>query len=288
MHINGTNKRFTDMRLIFALMLIASMAAAFYPTFSWMFERFLEPDSQYSHGFLIPLASAFLIWGKRKELAKLPAGSSIWGLFLLIFGLILHIISWSVFKIGFVSGISFIITIYGLCLYLIGPAKMKAIAFPLVFLVFMVPLPKVALIGITFKLKMLAASSSSLLISLTPLKLIHAGSMFYLPGGEVLAVGNECSGINSLISIITLSVFLAYLGKTPFFKRILFIVLSIPVAVAANVCRIMFLIVAAYIYGVAATLKSILHLGAGITLWMTALAMMAGIWRLVNWDPKKL
>lgn len=89
------------------------------PTFFWMKYRFLEEESNYSHGFLIPIVSLFLIWRMRDELKQIPITSSPKGLILFCAGLLLHLISRS-FLIDFVSGFSLIIVIFGLCLYLLG------------------------------------------------------------------------------------------------------------------------------------------------------------------------
>jgi exosortase len=267
------------------LSICAVFAVIFYPTFLWLFERFFEEDSYYSHGFLIPLVTLFLIWGKKMELKTAPVEPAPIGLAITVFGLFLQVVSWGIFKIGFISGISCVITLFGIVLYVNGYRKTRIILFPLLFLLLMLPAPKVFLIGLTFNMKMLAASLAVKTASLMNFTVERAGSMIYLPNG-VLTVDNECSGINSLISIFTLSLIFGYITEKSILKRLLFVLVSLPVALFANICRVIFLMLAAYIYGIKAASIGILHYGAGMVLWAVALLALITIWRGFRWKEQ--
>ena len=91
-------------RTVLLTLIIIALIVAFYPAITWMFARFTENDSYYSHGFIIPLITAFLLWRKRAVLAALPASSSLAGLGLLLAGLALYGAGWFVFRIGFAAG----------------------------------------------------------------------------------------------------------------------------------------------------------------------------------------
>jgi exosortase len=264
---------------------VAGFCVVFYPTFTWMYQRFNEPESYYGHGFLIPLIVAYLIWDKRRQLAAIPASCSRAGLALLVVSLAVHLVA-LFFKVGFVSGIALVGTLCGFAWYVYGSRRFSILLFPLLFLLLMVPLPKVLLIAITFKLKMLAAAIAAWLMSFTSLNIVHSGSRFILPNG-VLAVENECSGINSLISMLTLSILFAYFAEKSALKRTLFVLASLPVAIVANVCRIIFLILAAYIYGIGAVKNGLLHYGDGIVMWVAALFFLYMLWRFFQWDRHK-
>jgi len=163
--------------------------------------------------------------------------------------------------------------------------KTRIILFPLLFLLLMVPAPKVLLIGLTFKMKMLAAFFAVKAVSLMNFTVERAGSMIYLPNG-ILTVDNECSGINSLISIFTLSLVFAYVTERSLVKRFLFVLVSMPVVLFANICRIIFLIFTAYIYGVKAASIGVLHYGAGMVVWAVALLTLTAIWRGFKWTEQ--
>lgn len=259
-----------------------ALAVTFYPTFVWMAARFTEADSYYSHGFLVPLISSYLLWRERRALASLPVSSSPAGLALVALGLAMHIAAGVVFRVGFISGLSLILVLIGLTLYLYGPKVARAALFPLLFLVFMVPAPKVIIIGFSFKLKMMAAAAAGKILALTPLRFEQYGSVIHLPTGA-LTVDNECSGINSLISIVMLSVLFAYFMAGSVLRRGLFVVASLPIAVAANITRILCLVLIAYVYGPAAATAGPLHYGAGIALWIVALILLWLVWSMFTW-----
>ena len=248
-------------------------AAVFHPMFLWMAGRFLEPSSYYSHGFLIPLFAAYLIPRKRALIASLSVSSSRWGLPLILAGMSAHLAGGGFFGIGCISGFSFVIVLFGLSMYLLGGAITKAIMFPVASLALMIPLPEVLILALTFRLKMIAASLATWIVSFINVPASGAGSVIFLPNG-ILTVDDECSGISSLISLFTLSLFFFSVAVQKASKRVLLILLSFPIALLANTFRIVFLILAAYIYGVKTATEGLLHYGAGITLWITALGML--------------
>ncbi len=264
----------------------AAFIVAFLPAFSWMSDRFSEEGSNYSHGYLIPFVIGWFIYQKREDIARLPVAPSWYGIPLLAAALALHIMGGVMLRVGILSGFGVLLALFGLALCLFGGKITKVVAVPLIMTLFMIPLPQVFLVRVMFRMKMMAAFVAAKIVAAMHIPLERAGSMIYLPNGT-LTVGNECSGINSLISLVTLSIIFAYAARGSFLKKSVFVVSSVPVALAANICRIIFLTVAAYIYGVEAAIDSPLHYGAGITLWVVALALLALIWRMLSWQPER-
>lgn len=216
--------------------------------------KYLAVDSYYSHGFLVPLVSAYLIWRKRKRIQSLLPGAqfSCSGLILLAAGLLLHLIS-TALSIEFGSYFSLPIVLAGLGLYLLGKKNFPTLFFPLVFLIFMLPLPNVIIIAISFKMKMLAAQLASGAVNLMGIPITRDGSTIYLPAGS-LVVGDPCSGLKSLISLFALGVVFTQFTNAPAFKKSILCLAAIPIAVISNVLRIMLLILAAHVYGEKAAL----------------------------------
>src|SRR3989339_622174 len=183
-------------------LLPAAVAATFFDTFQWMYARFVEPDSYYSHGFLIPFFSAYIIYSSLPRLKNMRQETSYFGIALLIAALAGHVLVGLVLGIKFFSGFALIFALIGASLYLFGRQITRALLFPLSFLIFMVPVPKVMLIWLTFNLKLLASQAAVWVVGLMNLNILREGSVIYLPNG-MLTVENECSGINSLISLFT-------------------------------------------------------------------------------------
>ncbi len=259
-------------------LLAAVFLVTFYPAFTWMYMRFTAPGSYYTHGFLIPFISAFLIYRKKDELRKITPAPSPGGLILILFGLALHILGGIMFGIGFASGISLIIVLLGISLYIFGKKITGKVLFPVLFLIFMVPLPEVLLISLTFRMKMDAARMGTAIVTAMNIPAERAGSIIHLPNG-ILTVGDECSGINSLISLVTLSTLFGYLADVSLWKKVSFVLLAVPVALIANTGRVVFLIIAAFIYGIEAAGGDLIHYGSGMFLWMVALAILVLVWR---------
>ena len=226
---------------------------AYVPTIVWMVDRWNAPDSYYGHGFLILPVTLYLLWRKRKEIAAAPISPSRWGLPLLIAGLLIHLAS-AVIKVYFTSGFSILLTLSGLVLYLWGKKMLRVVAFPLFFLFFMIPFPLVMIGTTVLRLKLFAAMCATHVLHAIGLSAIQKGSTIYMANATVL-VDDPCSGLRSLLSLLTLGVLFAYLRQTPLPKRSLFLLSSIPIAMVANIIRIVLLAGIADIYGVDVAFK---------------------------------
>jgi len=218
-----------------------------FPIYSPLYERFTARDSYYSHGFLIPLITVFLIWRKRNHLKNIKPVTSITGLIFLISGLFLFIVS-RFFIVNFISYIGALISLFGIILFLFGWRIVREIFLPLAFLIFMLPLPSIVIIGITFKMKMIASIISTYLANMIGIKATVSGSKILYPGGSLL-VGDPCSGLRSMISFLALGTFLIQVINNSIIKKILVFLSVIPIAILSNVIRILILTIVCYIYG---------------------------------------
>lgn len=252
----------------------------FWPTFRWMAERFEAHDSFYSHGWLIPLATAWLIWKKRSALKQLHPSMSFWGLILMIPSVLIHILAswWDVY---FISGFAMVATIWGIVWTFWGWQTLWVLRIPLLFLLFMVPLPGVLLIAISFKMKLMAAQLATQLLSIMGIPAQQAGSTIQLPGMSVV-VDDTCSGLRSLISLFALAIFWTQL-LGPGYKRwhsMAIMVASVPIALIANMVRILILVLLSIIYGPQVA-EGFIHYGSGLVVFGIALTALMGFSRLL-------
>ncbi len=230
-----------------AVIVMLLALVVFIPVYSNLFYRFNARDSYYSHGFLIPLVVGYLVFRKRKALSAIEPKSSLLGLLVFILGLGLYLIS-LVLKVNFTSYLSIPIVITGILLYLKGVKFTKALAFPICFLIFMLPLPKVMIVGISFKLKIFAASAAAWLGNLINIKSSLHGSTIYYPGGT-LVVGDPCSGLRSLISFVALGALFTQFSKAVLWRKLSLFVSAVPIALISNFVRITFLLWFSFVYG---------------------------------------
>lgn len=229
------------------ILLIIFTLSAYIPTFAWMAQRWTVADTYYSHGFLVPLISLFIVWLKRNELLLLPIKPSAAGWVFFAAGIITHIIS-ALLRVYFTSGFSILLVLTGLVLLFLGKDHLKIVAFPILFLLFMIPLPLLVIANFSFRLKILAAKIATFLVNTMGVAAIREGSIINTVHSQV-AVEDPCSGIRSLIALIALGSLMAYFRNISKFKKAIVFSCSIPIAIGTNVFRIVILILASEIYG---------------------------------------
>jgi exosortase len=193
-------------------------------------------DDNYSHGFLIVPLAVFCAWERRHLLREAEARSHPAGLALLLFSLL-------VFAAGvlaaelFLTRISLVGVVAGALLWVWGPAYVRVLAFPLALLPLMIPLPAVVFNQIAFPLQLLASRVGEAAVAAAGIPVVREGNVLELPN-ITLAVAEACSGIRSLISLITLAVALAYFTEQRPWARALVIASALPIAIAANAARV--------------------------------------------------
>jgi len=253
--------------------------AAFFPIYDNLFARFTARDTYYSHGFLVPFVVAYLIYRKRKELAALPPDSCPWGLALLVPGLLVYLAA-LVLKINFIAYFSLLPVLAGTALYLRGVKFTGKILFPIVFLVFMLPLPQVMIIGVAFKLKILVAAAATFLGRLSGMQVALAGSTINYPGGSLL-VGDPCSGLRSLISFLALGALCTQFTDASLARKSALFLSTVPLALLSNILRITFLLFVAYIYGEKAA-TGLVHDISGYMVFVLGFAGLVLIAKLIR------
>jgi exosortase len=193
------------------------------------------PD--FSHGFLVPVFAAYLVWEKRSVLrgTKIaPAWSGIAVMALGIAVLLLGVYGSELF----LSRVSLIILLAGLVLCFGGAQLLKELRFALLVLLLAIPIPEIVFNQITFPLQLLASTLASDLLPLFGVPVLREGNVIDLPVMK-LEVAEACSGIRSLMSLFTLAVFYGYFMEKSNWRRVALLLASIPIAIAANALRIL-------------------------------------------------
>jgi exosortase len=208
-------------------------------------------DEDYSHGFFVAPLAAFFLWERREAFRHLdpqPSRS----------GLVLIIMSLGVFVAGrlgaelFLTRISLVGLLAGIVWFMAGRAHLRAAAFPLAFLVLMVPLPAIVFNQITVPLQTVAARTGEIVIAAAGVPVLRDGNILQVPG-RTLEVAEACSGIRSLISLFTLAIVLGYFadpsarggrgdgrrsGERRTAARVALVVAALPIAIVANAARV--------------------------------------------------
>ncbi|MCL5742646.1 MAG: exosortase [Acidobacteria bacterium] len=171
----------------------------------------------------------------------------------------------------FLSRTAFVISLSGIILLLGGTRYLRALAFPLFLLLFMVPIPAIVYNRITFPLQLIASQAAETALSLVQIPVLREGNILELPD-QRLSVVEACSGIRSLLTLSFLALVYAYFfDRKPWMRAVLFVA-TLPIAIAANASRVT-------LTGVLAEYKPELaegffHTASGWVIFMVALAML--------------
>lgn len=197
-----------------------------------------ETDENYSHGFIVPLVSIYILWSQKDKLLELASkGKSTWA------GLVICVGSLAMFIVGragaefFLQRSSLVFLLMGATLWLWGWEFFHAAVFPLLFLFMMVPLPYLIYDSVAFPLKLFAAQVSTEILYFLNVPVLREGNVIHL-AHQTLEVADACSGIRSLISLIALGLMFAYFLESANWKRAVIVISTIPIAIAANVFRV--------------------------------------------------
>jgi exosortase len=193
-------------------------------------------DPNFSHGFFVPLFSAFVVWQERSRLTQLKPQPSWWGLLFLGFGLCVLIVGQMGAEL-FLSRLSLLIVVGSLIVLFLGWNFFRALLFPWAFLLLMIPIPAIVFNQVTFPLQLLASKVASTVLPWMGVPVLREGNVIVLPA-MALEVAEACSGIRSLMSLATLAVIYGYLMERRVAIRTLLAIASVPIAVAANSLRI--------------------------------------------------
>lgn len=219
-----------------SLALTGALAFAIYaPVLYYMVLHWRAVDD-YSHGFIIGPLALYFAWERRGRLRRAAVEPSWWGVLPLALGLL----SLTVGRMGvelMTMRAAFVLTLNGLVLLLLGRAIYRILAFPLLFLFLMVPLPQSLVNVVSFPLQLVAADLAVSTLQLFGVPVLREGNIIHLPMGR-LFVADACSGLRSLMALGTLGVVFAYFFRKHPVERIVIVASTLPIAVLVNAFRV--------------------------------------------------
>lgn len=229
-----------------------------------------------SHGYLVPLVALWAATSKRKVLPALPRSRDLRGLVAVAVALGLHGMG-VVASLPGLEGLSVVLAASGAVLYLRGPAWLGALAFPLAYLLFMVPLPEAWLAPVIVRLQLFVSSVGVELLQLAGVAVFRDGNVIELPGGGSLFVAEACSGITSVVTLLPLGVFLAYFTERTWARRGILVAAVIPLALLGNLIRVIATVLVARDYGAEAATRGALHESAGVLTYVLGCLALLGV-----------
>lgn len=235
-------------------------------------------DDNYSHGFLIVPLALYFVWERREKLRKIPVAPSPFGL-VLVLGSIAVLLAGILGSELFLTRISILGTLVGVVLFLCGWGYLRALAFPLAFLLLMIPIPAIIFNQIAFPLQLLASQFGESAMGMANVPVLREGNVLIL-ANTTLEVAEACSGIRSLVSLLTLAIVLGYFSDPRGWVRTFVALSSIPVAIVTNGFRVAGTGIAAHRFGAAAA-EGFFHEFSGWLVFVTAFVLMLGVQRAI-------
>ncbi len=236
-------------------------------------------DANYSHGFIVPIFSGYLIWRERDRLWALVPRGTAWGLLVLLGGIGALVLG-DLGAENFLSRSSLIVILAGLVLFILGAETFRMTVFPLSYLLFMVPIPAPLFYLVTFPLQRLAAEQAAWALDVLGVPVLLDGNIIHLSRIS-LGVTEACSGIRSLISLFAGAVAWAYLLLPGGWPMLVFVLATVPITILANAGRVVATGLIGQWFGVDYA-SGFFHELAGWVIYLFAFLCLIGLHRLIR------
>ncbi len=270
-------------RLVVPRWQLCALAASFALLYADVARRLVRDwwtDDNYSHGFLIVPLAVYFAYERRGALRTAPLRPmTVLGLLVIFVSLVL-LAAGTLGSEFFVTRISLIGALGGTVLFLLGPVHLRLLLFPLAFLLLMIPIPAIVFNQVAFPLQMLASQFGAAIVSSAGIPVLREGNVIIL-ASTTLEVAEACSGIRSLISLMTLGIVFGYFSDPRNGARVLIALATVPIAIVANGVRVAGTGLAAHYFGPVAA-QDFFHVFSGWLLFATAFVMLLGVVRLAR------
>jgi exosortase len=214
---------------------LAVLGFVYFPLLKYCFHEWLKPD--YSHGFLVPLFSAYLAWRRKGRAPTEFAWPDAYGLGLIVLGSALYLFTSLNYVREWLQGASLVINLCGAAILLGGPIALRWLWPSFAFMLFMFPLPYKVEVTLGWPLQKVAAMASEFVLQTLGYPTYRDGMILHCQD-HVLEVRNACSGLSMLLTFFTLSAAMVIVIKRPWLDKIIILFSAIPIAIISNVVRI--------------------------------------------------
>ncbi len=232
------------------------------------------------HGPLVLATAIWLVWRRWDEIVAEAAPGSL----LLSFATLVVAAATYTFGRAFnflmIEVAALLLALLAVAYALVGARVLRRLWFPIVYLLFLIPLPGWVLNSATQPLKIFVSDVTTSLLSAVGYPIAQTGVTLYIAQYQLL-VEDACAGLNSIISLTAVGLFYIYLLHNASWRYSLLLLLFVlPIAIAANVVRVIILVLITYYFGDEAA-QGYLHDSAGIVTFVSALLLIFGLdWAL--------
>lgn len=269
--VNGPTDVRPGLRDRVARVLIPALLVVLYaPTITWLLERWTLSVWHHAHGLLIPPIVGYFCWLELRRYQHVPSTASMWGFVFFVPALAMLAVDAGLHT-QLLSAVSLVLVLPGLSLLFFGVTRTRAIAFPLAFLLFMLPIPLYLTEGLHMALRRIAAVAVAAVLPWVGIPVYADGTTLHI-ANATLEVADACSGFSTLYAACAIACLTAYSCSSAW-RRVLVIAAAAPLAVAANLLRVLLLVLLVYWQG-SDVLATELHTLSGILTFALALPVI--------------
>jgi exosortase len=248
----------------------AGLLLLFAPTLVWLWGRWTLSVWHHAHGLLILPVVAYFVREELHANRHLPTSASAWGFAILVPALALHALDAGMHT-ELLSAIALVLALPGLSLLFLGVPRTRAILIPLLFLAFALPIPLTFTEAIHLQLRYVATGATAFAVPLFGIPVFVEGTTLNLPQGA-LQVADACSGFSTLYAALAVAFLTAYSTRSPT-RRALVLLSAAPLAIGANVLRVIALVLMVVWQG-PGVLETFIHPLSGMLTFALALPVI--------------
>ncbi len=269
---------------VLAFFVLVLFVAAYFPVFKILVGKWAGSE-EYTHAFITVPIIIYMVWCKREYLLNSKYGNTLAGMPLLIISIILYLVTLQL-QIPTVSSLTMVMTLLSVLVYLTGFRSIKELATPIILLIIIIPIPNQLYSMVTLPLQLKVSQISEMIIQLFNIPVMREGNIIHIPQ-KTFQIVEACSGLRSMITLITLSLIMGYFMLTNLFCKGLLLVTSVPVAFFINVIRVVTLVLAFHYFQLDLTVGTA-HTVLGLAVFGIALIILLLIQRILeNWEIKE-
>ena len=289
-------------RKLWQPILVAAALVFLYWSVLFRLGRFWWEDENYSHGLLVPFIIGYILWTERERLARLAGRPSVlWGGAAVVCAL-LALWAGTAGAELFVQRTSLVLLLAGVAVYFWGFRLLRAVAVPLLLLALAIPIPTIVFNKIAFPLQLFASKCAVWAMRQFDIPVLRDGNIIELmPLGSMttkkLEVVEACSGIRSLMTLVTLAVVFAYFThpedggrggrRYGYLRSALIVLAAVPIAIITNAGRVSGTGVLSHYYGTEVA-DGFFHSFSGWVVYVVAFLLLFGFgWLLDRFNPSR-
>ena len=277
------SEQFNTKLMFSALLAFALFVAAYFPAFQILVGKWSNSE-EYSHAFLTLPILLYMVWEKKKTLLEDKPHYSMLGLFLIVLSSICYLFALLTQVPTFIS-MSMYFTIVGVLIYMLGIKSIQTLFMPLVLLLILIPVPDQLYIKLTFPLQLKVSQLSEILVEFFGVPIFREGNVMNAPG-KSFEVVEACSGMRSLITLLTLSLIMGYFMLKKKVSKVVLLLTSLPIAIIVNIIRVSSMILLYHFFQLDLS-EGFLHTLTGVLVFGIALIMLLFIHKVLElWETK--